>query len=133
LITKGVHVLIEWVLAKLAGQVLMQGLVSTFIFFGVAQLGYSVLEKLIKGAQEWLLILGATVFTGIILFTPWSLPKVRWLLGCAITIAVLAHVLKAVKDKKALLEHIPTLEKHVVMLDQDGYGLGTAPEITSSG
>lgn len=122
--------LIEWILAKFAGQVLMQGLVSAFIFFGIGQLGYSVLETLIKGAQEWLLILSAAIFTGIILFTPWSLLTVRWLLGCAITIAVVVLVRRAIKDKKALLEHIPILEKHVVMVDQDGYGLKIKPIYT---
>ena len=121
--------LIEWILAKFAGQVLMQGIVGALVVFGVGQLGYySVFEKLLKGTREWLSILGAALFTVIVLFTPWSISVVLWLLGFLITIGVAFLLRDAIKAKKTLQSYVPVVEKHVVMIDQDGYGLKPEPE-----
>lgn len=120
--------LVEWILAKFPGQVLMQGIVGTIVIFGVGQLGYSVVQKLFKGAREWLLILGAILLMMVVLFVPWSIPVVLWFLGCLVTVGVVYLLQNAVKAKKTLLAHVSTVEKHVIIIDQDGYGLKPEPE-----
>ncbi len=120
--------LVEWILAKFAGQVLMQGIVGALVVFGVGQLGYSIFEELLKGARGWLLILGAAVFTVIVLFTSWSISVFLWLLGCLVTIGVASLLRDAIKAKKTLRAYVSLVEKHVVMIDQDGYGLNPEPE-----
>lgn len=127
LVAEGVHMLIEWILTKFADQALMQGIIGALVVFGVGQFGYSVLEKLFKGAREWLLLFGSALFTVLLLLTPWPRLVVLWFLGFLTLISVVFLIRDAVRAKKALKVHASTLEKHVVMIDQDGYGLKPEP------
>lgn len=122
--------LINWFLANFAigpFNALKWSFLLAFLVFGLGHLSYSVLKILIKGAHEWLLILGSVVFAIGVVFVPWSHPLVVSLFALAAVAGLFVVYWGALRRKRALLEHVEGLNQHVVMIDQEGRGLELAP------